>query len=430
MDPLDVTESPQQPALDHRAPMDMPNENTSCVFFPRQKEGDLTEPGLLTRHISINYEALEDLYHLPLKDAAREVGLCSTTFKKACRHFNMKKWPFRKGQSKTPRGKLGAYGNARTDAVDAAITLHQATVCSDLTDAAIRSLHQTPVRAPASTVQTTEMHQDVLVSRTTSSSMSRTPSCATVMVSRTPSSSTGAASRTASSATTVRASSAALDDHQSLLQQASMALDTGAIVACTMPPPAISSGEAGHAGPLAGHAGPAFPRETFAPRDALSYLDSLTSSGHKGTRGHKGTSDSKRSQEDCRASQGHSSTPRGSSICIRQTAAVDAAIRSLHQERVPIPEGQPSTMVMWPSISSPAGPDHRRQPCGATLDACGVAPPPACRDAACVPELGGGGAGPIREQSCVEAVLEYLETGERFGSLGLHAGSFDFMFED
>jgi hypothetical protein len=65
----------------------MPKRARSCVFFPRQKKGEEAEH--VARHIIIDYEALEGLFHLPLKDAAREIGLCQTTFKKACRNFKI-----------------------------------------------------------------------------------------------------------------------------------------------------------------------------------------------------------------------------------------------------------------------------------------------------------------------------------------------------
>ena len=214
------------------------------MFFPRYKEGDLLESGLPTGPINISYEVLQDLFHLPLKDAARKTGLCTTTFKKACRHFDMKKWPFRRH----PRGKPSAYARRNTQA-----------------GTAVRTLHRAPACAPAApTLPTVKVHQDqnVTASRTTSSS--------TVTASRTPSGSTTVSSPTG------------------LLQQA---LDTR------------SCGEAGHAGP---------PRETFAP----------------------------------------------------------------------------------------------------------------------LGEQGGEGAGPLREQSCVEAVMEYLEGTERFGCLGPLAGNFDFMFAE
>ena len=80
---------------DLRTTAAMPKQGRSCVFFPRQKEGE-EKP----RPVSITLSALEGLYHLPAKDAAREVGLCLTTFKKALRRFHIEEWPFRKGQGK------------------------------------------------------------------------------------------------------------------------------------------------------------------------------------------------------------------------------------------------------------------------------------------------------------------------------------------
>jgi len=110
------------------------------VFFPRRKEGEHAEPGPLTRHIIVNYETLANLFHLPLKDAARELGLCPTTFKKACRSLNVAQWPSREAHSRT----LFARRDSQTDGVDAAI----------------RMLHQRHVYANTPpTLQTTEVHQ-------------------------------------------------------------------------------------------------------------------------------------------------------------------------------------------------------------------------------------------------------------------------------
>jgi len=226
----------------------MPKRATSCVFFPRYKEGEHQGPGHLPRHISVTYEALAGLFHLPLKDAAREVGLCTTTFKKACRRFDMKKWPFRKGQRRTPISR----SNVQTEGVVAAIkTLHQEHVCT--------------LAVP--TLQTPEMLQGksaVTVSCTPpawhNGSIDTSAFCRSF-------------SRNPSSSSTVRASSelrqncydpfgavfssAAPVSLASLLQQASMALDTR------------SCDEAGHTGP-------AFQHKSFATFDAPSYIDSLT----------------------------------------------------------------------------------------------------------------------------------------------------------
>jgi hypothetical protein len=105
----------------------MPKRDASLLFFPRQKEGKDVEPGPLTRHIRVNQEVIKGLFHLKLKDAAREIGLCPTTFKKACRRFHIKKWPSRQRQR----------------------------------DAVIGMRHQEPGCVPAAhTLQTTEVHQD------------------------------------------------------------------------------------------------------------------------------------------------------------------------------------------------------------------------------------------------------------------------------
>jgi len=73
--------------------------------LPRRKEGENLDG--LSRHVRVAYEDLESLFHLPLEDAAREIGLCRTTFKKACRRLRLENWPYRKGR------------NAHTEGVDA-----------------------------------------------------------------------------------------------------------------------------------------------------------------------------------------------------------------------------------------------------------------------------------------------------------------------
>ena len=64
-------------------------------FFPRRKMGEESD-GRLPRQISVRYIDVECLFHLPLKDAARAIKLGATSFKKACRSFGMKEWPFRR----------------------------------------------------------------------------------------------------------------------------------------------------------------------------------------------------------------------------------------------------------------------------------------------------------------------------------------------
>ena len=72
----------------------MAKGGAACVFSSRRKEGDADPDGSLMRHIFVKYEDLENLFHLPLKEAAREIGLCQTTFKKACRRHDIMRWPY------------------------------------------------------------------------------------------------------------------------------------------------------------------------------------------------------------------------------------------------------------------------------------------------------------------------------------------------
>ena len=73
----------------------MARGGAACIFSSRRKEGEDADPdGSLMRHIFVKYEDLERLFHLPLKEAAGEIGLCQTTFKKACRRHDIVRWPY------------------------------------------------------------------------------------------------------------------------------------------------------------------------------------------------------------------------------------------------------------------------------------------------------------------------------------------------
>jgi hypothetical protein len=125
----------------------MPKGAIVCVFFPRHKKGEESDHGPLARQeadhapISVDYKALEGLFHLPLKDAAKEIGLCATTFKKACRRLQLEHWPAQKREKRTH------------------VTRRNAQAGGD--DAAIGTLRHEPSCAPAApTLQSTEVHQD------------------------------------------------------------------------------------------------------------------------------------------------------------------------------------------------------------------------------------------------------------------------------
>ena len=200
----------------------MPKRGRTCIYLPRRKEGE--DPNA-PRHISISYEILEGHFHLPLKDAAREIGLCVTTFKKACRRFDLEQWPYRMkhGRIHFPRSA------SHTDGVDADI----------------KTLDQEPVCAPAApTLQTTGAHQAnhaVTVSCTSPVCQDGAwdTSAFGFPVSPIASSSSKSSSVFSSAAP------------QGLRRQASMVIDTRSY----------------------GEASPAFEHKTF---DAPSYIDTLT----------------------------------------------------------------------------------------------------------------------------------------------------------
>jgi hypothetical protein len=46
-----------------------------------------------------NVQSMDDLrtvFHLPINDAAKKLGLCVTVLKQKCREFGIVRWPFRK----------------------------------------------------------------------------------------------------------------------------------------------------------------------------------------------------------------------------------------------------------------------------------------------------------------------------------------------
>lgn len=50
----------------------------------------------LTRGVSSDLAKLRTVYHIPINDAARELGMGVTMLKRLCRKFDIKRWPYRK----------------------------------------------------------------------------------------------------------------------------------------------------------------------------------------------------------------------------------------------------------------------------------------------------------------------------------------------
>jgi hypothetical protein len=72
------------------------SQRQSFCFFPRRMGRKGWMPGAPPPYVLVSMSSLESLYNLPLGEAAREIGLCATTFKKACRKLGINKWPFQR----------------------------------------------------------------------------------------------------------------------------------------------------------------------------------------------------------------------------------------------------------------------------------------------------------------------------------------------
>jgi len=46
--------------------------------------------------VELTIERLEEHFSLPLNEAAKQLGVCETSLKSACRKIGITKWPYRK----------------------------------------------------------------------------------------------------------------------------------------------------------------------------------------------------------------------------------------------------------------------------------------------------------------------------------------------
>ena len=64
------------------------------TIVPRSKDvnGNLHQPP----PVELTIERLEEHFSLPLNEAAKQLGVCETSLKSACRKIGITKWPYRK----------------------------------------------------------------------------------------------------------------------------------------------------------------------------------------------------------------------------------------------------------------------------------------------------------------------------------------------
>ena len=80
--PIDSSRSSSSSSSSHR------------VIFPRRKSGESQHSAGPVR---VTRQMLESLTHLSLPNACTKLGLCATTFKKACRREGIMQWPYKRG---------------------------------------------------------------------------------------------------------------------------------------------------------------------------------------------------------------------------------------------------------------------------------------------------------------------------------------------
>jgi len=77
-----------------------PNADT-CDMSSAKLMGHSSEVGKLGGRMadSCSLDELKGFFHLPLNEAAKTLGICTTLLKKVCRKHNIRRWPYRQIQS-------------------------------------------------------------------------------------------------------------------------------------------------------------------------------------------------------------------------------------------------------------------------------------------------------------------------------------------
>eukprot|EP00960_Hanusia_phi_P029119 747783-Hanusia_phi.AAC.3 len=95
------TPSPSWPSTSPPSPTNVtegsaPSQGFNTIF-PRRKAGQHTRVN--SKPVVLNEKTLQELFTLPLHEAAVKLGISATAMKSACRKLGIKKWPYRTVQS-------------------------------------------------------------------------------------------------------------------------------------------------------------------------------------------------------------------------------------------------------------------------------------------------------------------------------------------
>lgn len=100
-----------------------PPHSTSSPSGDRLEQNSSLPTAPVSKTAHINFELLSNYFHLPMKEVALELGVCTTMLKRLCRNHGIPRWPFRQvrlsfqerqGTADTPEFAVRASGSSLT----------------------------------------------------------------------------------------------------------------------------------------------------------------------------------------------------------------------------------------------------------------------------------------------------------------------------
>lgn len=101
---------------------------TTNIVFPRRKAGEAQREA---EPVVITLELLQKYFDLPLHVAAKELGICATAIKKACRKVGVMRWPFRDHRFLRPASSPTAVKVEKQEDERAQIKLEEVSAASE-----------------------------------------------------------------------------------------------------------------------------------------------------------------------------------------------------------------------------------------------------------------------------------------------------------
>ncbi|EKX33995.1 hypothetical protein GUITHDRAFT_155866 [Guillardia theta CCMP2712] len=124
-------------------PEDLERRIAAAIVCPRRKRTEVHEPldeGEAEGPVVVTRALLESYFDMPLSTVSKELGICPTAIKRACRKVGILKWPF-KTPNPGPKKKNGQ-PSATTQPVQKAPSCDQYSSATDLPAASFTASQQ------------------------------------------------------------------------------------------------------------------------------------------------------------------------------------------------------------------------------------------------------------------------------------------------